>query len=128
MLSVRLVIIGTIVVIVPFFMLLLFKALMLLTLIFDLAACIFVADDVAQLSIIPVSSSVAFLQWSETSCQVHVLTLPVVKLMTPCFIIMVECRVNHICCIQHHVESLHMCVNFSFVLWQVGSQLIDEHP
>jgi hypothetical protein len=90
MLLMRLVIIETIVVIVPFFMLLLFKALMLLTPIFDLATCISIVDDVAQISIIPVSSSAAFLRWTEIACRVPVQTLPVVKLMTQCFIIMIE--------------------------------------
>jgi hypothetical protein len=56
MLLVRLVIIGTIVVIVPFFMLLLFKALTLVMPVFNLAA-----NDVTQISIIPVLSSTAFL-------------------------------------------------------------------
>jgi hypothetical protein len=61
MLLVRLVIIGTIVVIVPFFMLLLFKALTLVMPVFNLAACISAANDVTQISIIPVLSSTAFL-------------------------------------------------------------------
>jgi hypothetical protein len=61
MLTVRLVIIGTIEVIVPFFTLLLFKALALLTLVSYPAVCIFVVDDVAQISIILVSSSATFL-------------------------------------------------------------------
>jgi hypothetical protein len=67
-LSVRLVIIGTIVVIVPFFMLLLFKALALLTSVFNSASCTSDADDVVQISIILVSSSVMFLRWSEITC------------------------------------------------------------
>jgi hypothetical protein len=45
-LSVRLIIIGTIVVIVPLVTLLLFKALALLAPIFDPVACIFAVDDV----------------------------------------------------------------------------------
>jgi hypothetical protein len=64
MLSVRLVIIKTIVVIVPFFTLLMFKALVLLTPIFDLATYISTVDDVMQILIILVSSSATFLQWS----------------------------------------------------------------
>jgi hypothetical protein len=65
---VRLVIIGTVVIIVPFFTLLLFKALALPTLVFNLVVFISTADDVAQLSVVPVSSSTAFLRWSETAC------------------------------------------------------------
>jgi hypothetical protein len=124
----RLVIIGTIVVIVPFFTLLLFKALALLTLVFNPSMCISAADDVMQISVILVSSSAVFLWWSETACRVPMRTLPVVMLMTPCFIITVEHWVNHYCCIQHHVEVLHVCVNFFIVFWQVEGELIDEHP
>jgi hypothetical protein len=50
-LSVRLVVIGTIIVIVPFFMLLLSKAL----------AGISAVDDIVQILVIPVSSSTVFL-------------------------------------------------------------------
>jgi hypothetical protein len=56
MLSMRLIIKGIVVVIVPFFMLLLFKALGLLTLVFNPTACISTMDDIA------------LLQWSETAC------------------------------------------------------------
>jgi hypothetical protein len=67
MLSVRLVVIGTIVVIVPLFTSLLFKALTLLTLVFDQTMCILAAYDVVQVSVIPVLPSAAFLQWSEAA-------------------------------------------------------------
>jgi hypothetical protein len=60
-LLVRLVIIGIVVVIVPFFTLLLFKALTLLMLVFNPTACISAVDDVMQISIILVLSSTAFL-------------------------------------------------------------------
>jgi hypothetical protein len=65
--SVRLVIIGRIIVIVPLFTSLLFKALMLLTLVFYPATCIFAADDVTQVSVISVLPSATFLWWSETA-------------------------------------------------------------
>jgi hypothetical protein len=64
-LLVRLVVTGTIIIIVSLFTLLLFKALMLLMLVFDLAACIFAVDDVTQVSVIPVLPSAEFLRWSE---------------------------------------------------------------
>jgi hypothetical protein len=120
MLSVSLVIIGSVVVIVPLFTLLLFTALTLLMLVFNPVACISAADDITEISVIPVSSSVVFLWCSEIASCVPVRTLPVVKLMTPCFIIMVEHRVNNGCCIQHRLEALHMCVNFFLVFWKVG--------
>jgi hypothetical protein len=119
-LSVRLVVIGTIVVIVPFFTLLLFKPLVLLTSVFYPVACISATDDIAQTSVISVSSSATFLRWSETAFRVPMRTLVVVRLMTLCFIITVMCWVNHGCHVQHHMESLHMCINFFIVLWQVG--------
>jgi hypothetical protein len=67
-LSVRLVVIGIIVIIVTLFTLLLFKALALLTLVFNPAVCISTTDDVVQISVVPVSSLAAFLRWSETTC------------------------------------------------------------
>jgi hypothetical protein len=54
-LLVRLVVIGTIIVIVSLFTSLLFKALTLPTLVFDPTACIFATNDVVQVSVIPVS-------------------------------------------------------------------------
>jgi hypothetical protein len=101
-------------------LLLLFMALVLLTLIFDPAMCIFATNDVAQVSVIPVSPSAMILWWSDIASRVPARTLLVVKLVTPCFIFMVECRVNHGWYVQHHLEALHMCVNFFDVLCQVG--------
>jgi hypothetical protein len=117
---VMLVVIGTIVVIVPFFTLLLFKALTLLAPIFNPVACISTADDVAQISVILVSFLDAFLRWSETTCRVPMRTLSVVRLVTPCFVITVECRVHHGCCVQHRLEALHVRVEFFVIFWQVG--------
>jgi hypothetical protein len=88
---VRCIVIGTIVLIVPFFMLLLFNALVLLTPVFNPAVCISSADDIMQISVVSVSYLVVFLQWSETASRVLVRTLPMVNLMTPRFIIMIEC-------------------------------------
>jgi hypothetical protein len=56
MLLVMLVIIGTVVIIVPFFTLLLFKAHVLLTSVFNPAMCISAPDDVAQILVVLVSS------------------------------------------------------------------------
>jgi hypothetical protein len=116
-LSVRLVIIGIIVVIVPFFTLLLFKALAHLAPIFNPVACISAVNDITQISVTPVVSSASFLRWSKTVCRVPVRTLLVVRLVTPCFMITVECRVNHGCCVQHRLEVLHLSIDFFIVLW-----------
>jgi hypothetical protein len=118
-LSVRLVVIGTVVVIVPFFTMLLFNALVFLMPVFNLVACISIVNNVAQILVIPVSSSTAFLRWSETACRVPARTLMVVMLVTPCFIITVECWVNHDCYVQRHLDALHVCINFFVVLRQV---------
>jgi hypothetical protein len=119
-LSVRLVIIGTIVVIVPFFTPLLFKMLTLLMPVFYSSTCISTVDDIAQISVILISPSVAFLRWSETACRVPVRTLLVVMIMTPCPVNMVEYWVHHGCCAQHRLESRHVSSNFLIVFWQVG--------
>jgi hypothetical protein len=65
-LSVRLVIEGTIIVIVPLITPFLLNTLTLLALVVNLITCISVADDIAQISVIPIPPSAAFLQWSET--------------------------------------------------------------
>jgi hypothetical protein len=108
------------IIIVPFFTLLLFEVLTLLMPVFYPTASISATDDVTQILVISVSSLAVFLRWSETACQVPVMTLSLVRLVTSCFIIMVKCWVNHGCCVQHRLEGLHMCVNFFVVLWQVG--------
>jgi hypothetical protein len=113
---VRLVVVGNILVIVPLVTPLLLKPLVLLTLVFNPTMCICDADDVTQISVIPPSPLAVFFQWSETASRVPVRALPVVLLMTPCFTITVECRVNYGCCVEHHVDVLHMCINFFVVL------------
>jgi hypothetical protein len=70
--SVRLLIIGSIVVIVPLFTSLLFKVLALLMSVFDPVASILAADEVTQVSVIPVSPSAAFHRWSETASRVPI--------------------------------------------------------
>jgi hypothetical protein len=106
----------TLIVIVPLFMSLLFKALALLMPDFDLATCVFAMDDIIQVSIILVPPLATFLLWSETTSRVPVWTLPMFKVMTLCFVMTVECRVNHGCCVQHRLEALHVCINFFVVL------------
>jgi hypothetical protein len=91
---VRLIVIGTIIEILPFFTLLLFKTLMIMAPVFYSTTCISIADDVAQMSVIPISSSAAFLRLSEIASRVPVGTLPVVMLITSSFIFTVECQVN----------------------------------
>jgi hypothetical protein len=118
--SVRLIVIGTIVVIVPFFMLLLFKALALLESVFNPNAPISATDDITEISVILVSSSAAFLWWIETASSVPMETLPVVMLMTLCFILTVKRWVNHGCCVLHRLEMLHVCIDFFVVFWKVG--------
>jgi hypothetical protein len=58
---VRLVIVGTIIIIVPLIALFLFHALLLSVLIFDLIACISVVDDIAQVTVVQTMPSAVFL-------------------------------------------------------------------
>jgi hypothetical protein len=127
-LSVRLVIDGIIVVIVPLIMSILLNALMLLAPVVNPNACISTADDIAQISVISIPPSATFLQWSETTSRVPARTMSVVKLMTQYFAITVEYRVHHACCIQHRLEALYMCNDFIIIFRQVGCELVDELP
>jgi hypothetical protein len=79
---VRLVVKGTIVVIVPLITLLLLKALTLLAPVFNPIVRISTVDDTAQISVILILPSATFLRWSEIAGRLPAWTLPVVKLMT----------------------------------------------
>jgi hypothetical protein len=125
---VRLLVERTIIVIVPLITSFLINAVRLLASVVNPVACISAANDVTQISIIPILPSAVFLLWSETIGQVPVRNLSVVKLVTPYFAIMVEGPVNHGCYIQHRLEALYICIDFFIVIRQVGCQLVAEHP
>jgi hypothetical protein len=55
-------------------------------------------------------------------------TLPVAMLVTSCFILTVEHRVNNGFYVPHRLKALHVCIDFFIVFWKVGGELIDEHP
>jgi hypothetical protein len=127
-LLVRLVIEGTIIIVVHLITLLLINVLLILAPIFDPAACISVVDDITHVSVIPITPSTMLLWWSETTGRVPAPTQPVVKLLTSVSIVMVTNRFHHDCCIQHRLEVLYMCIDFFIVLRQVGCELVNEHP
>jgi hypothetical protein len=127
MLSVRLVIKGTIVVIVSLITPLLLDALTLQAPVVNLAMCISAVDDVAQVSVILITPSVVLLRWSETAGLVPMRTLSMVKLLAPYFTVTVENRVNHGCCVQHRLELLYMRIDFFIVFRKVGCELVNEH-
>jgi hypothetical protein len=127
MLLVRLVIERTIVVIVHFITPLLLDVLTLLVPAVNLAACVFAVDDITQVSVFPIMPSAVLLWWSETAGRVSMWTMSVVKILTLCFIVMVENWVNHGCCVQHRLEALYMRIGFFIVFRQVGSELVNEH-
>jgi hypothetical protein len=66
-LSVRLVIVRTIIIIVPLVVSFLLHALLLLASIFDPAMRICAVDDVAQVAVIPITPSAVLLWWSEAT-------------------------------------------------------------
>jgi hypothetical protein len=66
-LPVRLVIVGTTIIIVPLIALFLFHVLSLSTPIFDPITCISVATDVTQVTIVPTTPSVTLLRWSDAA-------------------------------------------------------------
>jgi hypothetical protein len=98
-LPVRLVIVGTTIIIVPLIALFLFHVLSLSTPIFDPITCISVATDVTQVTIVPTTPSVTLLRWSDAASWVPVRPLPVVKLVTPVSVFTVVDWVSHGCCV-----------------------------
>jgi hypothetical protein len=67
-LPVRLVIVGTIVIIIPIIVLFLFIALSLSALIFNPVACISTAVDVVQVTVVSPTPSAMLLRWSDVAC------------------------------------------------------------
>jgi hypothetical protein len=102
-LLVRLVVEGSIVVIVCLITSFLLNMLMLLTSAVNLIVCSSAAYDVMQILVILILPLATFLWWSDTASQVSTWTLLVVRLVTPYFTIMVEDWVNHGCCVQYHL-------------------------
>jgi hypothetical protein len=88
-LLVRLIVVGDIIVIVPFVVLLLLSALSISASAFNLVACISIADDVMQVTIMFVMPSGALLWWSDVAGRVPVRTLSVVILVTPIPVLLV---------------------------------------
>jgi hypothetical protein len=126
-LSVRLVVEGTIIIIVPLVVSFPFDAVSFLEPNFDLSACISIVDDVVQVSIIPVSSVTTFLRWSETAGQVPTWTLTLVRVLTSYFVAPLKNLVHFGSCIQHCLDALNLRVDFFVVLRQVGCGLVDDH-
>jgi hypothetical protein len=104
-LSVRLVVEGTILVIVPLLTSFLLNALTLLASVVNPVVCISVMDDIAQVTVMSILPMAALLRWSETTGRVPTRTLSVVKLMTPYFIVTIKDWADHGCCVQHHLEK-----------------------
>jgi hypothetical protein len=127
-LSMRLVVEGAIIIIVPLIVSFLFGMVSFLASAFDLVMGISVADDVVQVMVIPVSPLVAFLRWSQTTGRVPSQILSVVRILTPHITATLGNRVHYGCCVQHCLEALNMHVDFFIVFRQVGCELIDEHP
>jgi hypothetical protein len=80
-LSERLVVEGTIIIIIPLVVSFMFNALSLLAPIFNLVVCISVANDVTQVMVILVSSSAVFLWGSEAAGRVSAQSLAVVRVL-----------------------------------------------
>jgi hypothetical protein len=100
---VRLVIVGTIVIIVPLVALFLFHTLLFSTPVFNMVACISVTDDITQVAVIPITPSSVLLWWSDVVGFVLMRTLPVVRLVTLGSVFIVVNRVNYGCCIQKSI-------------------------
>jgi hypothetical protein len=98
-LSVRLVILGAIIVIVSFIALLLLVTLPLLALVLNLAACISAADDVTQVTVVFVAPTTVLLRWSDAAGRVPMGTVPVVIFVTLIFVLLAVDRIRYSCCI-----------------------------
>jgi hypothetical protein len=117
---VRLVVVRTIVIIVPFIVPFLIFTLLISASIFNSAACISVADDIVYVAVVSVASSAMLLQWSDAAGRLQMRTLPVVIIMTPVSVLLVIDRNRYGCHVQHHLESLDMHVDLFIIFGEMG--------
>jgi hypothetical protein len=98
-LPVRLVVVGAIIVIVPLIALLLLITLMISVAVFNPAVCISIADDVAEVTIVPTIPSTTLLRWSDVAGQVSMGTMSVIILVTPVFVLLVMDWISYGYCV-----------------------------
>jgi hypothetical protein len=89
MLPVRLVIVRTIIIKVPFIVLFLLFTLPSLVAVFYSATCISATDDIMQVAVVSVTSSAVLLLWSDATGRIPMKTLLLVIIMTPVSILLV---------------------------------------
>jgi hypothetical protein len=89
MLPVRLVIVRTIIIKVPFIVLFLLFTLPSLAVVFYSATCISATDDIMQVAVVSVTSSAVLLLWSDATGRIPMKTLLLVIIMTPVSILLV---------------------------------------
>jgi hypothetical protein len=122
----RLVVVRNIIIIVPFIALFLLFTLPISAPVFNPAMCISGADDVAQVAVVSVASSVALLPWSDAG-RVPTKAFPVVIIMTPVSVLLVIDWICNHCCVQHCLEPLNMRVDLFIILGEMRGDLIDQH-
>jgi hypothetical protein len=105
-----------IIVIVPLFVTLALNTVSLLAPVFNPVACISVVDYIAQVPVVPISSSIVLLQGSETTSRVPMWALAMVRVLTPHSISTHENWVHDDGCDSHCLESLNLRIALLIVL------------
>jgi hypothetical protein len=123
---VGLVIVGVIIITVPFLASFALDAVSLLALVFDPVTCISIANNIAQVPFILIS--VVLLRGSDAAGRVPTWSLVVVTVLAQPFVSALWVRVLHGSCIQHGLQALDLRVGILIVLRQQGRQLVDNHP
>jgi hypothetical protein len=116
----RLVVVRTIIIIVPFIALFLLFTLPISASVFNSTMCISTVDDVVQVIVVSIVSSAALLWWSDAAGQVPTRTLPVVIIMTPISILMVIDWICYYCRVQHRLESLDVHIDLFVIFSKMG--------
>jgi hypothetical protein len=120
MLPVRLVVVRTIIIIVPFIALFLLFMLPISALVFDSATSISDVDGITQVMVISIASSATFHPWSDAAGQVPMRTLLVVIIMTPIFVLVVIDWIRYRCCVQHRLEAVDVRIDFLVIFGEMG--------
>jgi hypothetical protein len=125
---VRLVVVRTTIIIVPFLTLFLLLTLSISSLAFDSAVCITGVDDVVYITGVSVVSSDTLPMCSDAAGRVPTKTLPVVTVMTPVTALLVVDRILYHRHVQHCLEPLNMRIDLFIILGEMGGDLVDQDP
>jgi hypothetical protein len=125
---VRVIVVRTIIIIVPFVTSFTFDVISFLAPVFNSVEHISATDNITQVPVVLVLFSTVLLQGSDVAGRVSAWALAVVRILTLTPVSMCKGRVNHGRCVQHCLEALDLRIDLLAIFRQQGGKLINDHP